>query len=317
MNGIFKFNNNRKTITGVRDKTISSIIIPDYVTGIGKSVFAGCTSLTSVTIPDSVQWIGRGAFENCHSIETINIPNYCIRIGENAFKGCWGLTSVDFPKTMIEVGLDAFADCRELTTIICRSEILNNYDPFTDCPKIHTTEIHGKKTNECYYGRDSLRKLIIGAETTEIILSPFNRCKYLTSISVLKDNQRYDSRNNCNAIIETSSNKLIRGCQNTIIPDGITSIGKGAFVSCEGLTTITIPESVLEIEKYALRGCLSLHEIHLSSKECKAIKVNELSFSKDFYNDMCTLYVPKGSEESYRIHPIFGKFKNIVSDMNT
>ena len=60
---------------------------------------------------------------------------------------------------------------------------------------------------------------------TSIGGSAFEGCKSLTNITVDENNTKYDSRNGCNAIIETASNTLIVGCQNTIIPNSVTSIG--------------------------------------------------------------------------------------------
>lgn len=71
----------------------------------------------------------------------------------------------------------------------------------------------------------------------------------------------YDSRNNCNAIIEKSTNTLIKGCQNTIIPDSVSSIADCAFYGCYGLTSITIPNSVISIGDYAFYGCYGLTSI--------------------------------------------------------
>ena len=68
----------------------------------------------------------------------------------------------------------------------------------------------------------------------------FGGCSGLTSVTVDKNNGTYDSRDNCNAIIETSTNKLIVGCKNTTIPNSVTSIGDWAFASCSGLTSVTI-----------------------------------------------------------------------------
>ena len=70
----------------------------------------------------------------------------------------------------------------------------------------------------------------------------------------------YDSRNQCNAIIETATNKLISVCKKTIIPDGVTSIGS-VFSECDSLTSITIPDSVTNIEEEAFLSCVALKSI--------------------------------------------------------
>jgi hypothetical protein len=76
----------------------------------------------------------------------------------------------------------------------------------------------------------------------------------LTSITVAADNQTYDSRNNCNAIIETQTNTLIAGCSETTIPNSVTSIGSYAFDLCSSLTSVEIPNSVTSIANDAFRG---------------------------------------------------------------
>ena len=89
----------------------------------------------------------------------------------------------------------------------------------------------------------------------------FSEWEDLTSIVVEEGNTQYDSRNNCNAIIETSSNRLIAGCKNTTIPNSVKSIGNYAFRSCNGLTSITIPNSVTFIGDFAFCGCWDLTSI--------------------------------------------------------
>ena len=88
-------------------------------------------------------------------------------------------------------------------------------------------------------------------------------CTGLTSIVVESGNQRYDSRNSCNAIIETASNTLIVGCNNTIIPNSVTAIGERAFEGCTGLTSLVIPNSVTAIGERAFYGCTGLTSIVL------------------------------------------------------
>ena len=95
----------------------------------------------------------------------------------------------------------------------------------------------------------------IGNSVTSIGNAAFANCRGLESISVESGNTKYDSRNNCNAIIETATNTLIYGCKNTIIPYSVTTIGYSAFYGCSGLTSVTIPNSVTSISDYAFYGC--------------------------------------------------------------
>ena len=89
----------------------------------------------------------------------------------------------------------------------------------------------------------------------------FGGCSGLTSVTVDKNNGTYDSRDNCNAIIDTSTNKLIVGCKNTTIPNSVTSSGYGAFDGCSGLTSVTIPNSVTSIGEAAFYGCSGLTSV--------------------------------------------------------
>ena len=93
----------------------------------------------------------------------------------------------------------------------------------------------------------------------------FNGCTNLGCIIVDPNNTTYDSRNNCNAIINTSTNKIEGGCKNTIIPNTVVEIGYRAFYGCTGLTSITIPSSVTTIGSKAFCGCTGLTSITIPS----------------------------------------------------
>ena len=237
------------------EKYTGDIVIPSQttidgkvynVTKVGNKAFYECTSLTSITIPDGVTSIGNYAFYYCIGLTSITIPDSVTSIGDLAFYGCSGLTSITIPNSVTSIGVFAFLDCSGLTSVTIPNSVTSIGDSaFTGC--------------------SGLTSVTIGNSVTSIGDYAFSGCIGLTSIVVESGNTVYDSRNNCNAIIETSTNTLITGCKNTVIPNGVTSIGDLAFSGCIGLTSITIPSSVTSIGRYAFEGCSGLTSISIPS----------------------------------------------------
>ena len=115
--------------------------------------------------------------------------------------------------------------------------------------------------NDC----TELTSVIIPKSLIHIETLVFQKCINLASIQVEEGNSVYDSRENCNAIIESATNTLIAGCKNTIIPNGITAIHNLAFMECLGLTSIKIPNSVINIDLGAFWACKNLVSVELGN----------------------------------------------------
>ena len=107
----------------------------------------------------------------------------------------------------------------------------------------------------------NLTTVTISENVTSSSSFPFDNCTSLTTIVVDSNNPLFDSRDDCNAIIETATNTLVVGCKNTSIPNSVTTIGWAAFSGCTDLISVSIPNSVTTIEWSAFSGCTSLHSV--------------------------------------------------------
>ena len=327
------------SLTSIGENTFSgcsklaSITIPEGVTEIGNHAFAGCNKLISITIPSSVATIGEGAFDigndrniiNYRPLESIKvskenknydsrndcnalietstnrlilgsnntiIPDSIIEIGDFAFFGFNKLKKIIIPESVVEIGYGAFVGCSGLNSIMV-SEENKNYDSRNGCNAIIETStntlILGSNNtiipdsvmiinDFAFYGCNQLKDIIIPKNVIGIGAIAFGGCSGLNSIKVSEENKNYDSRNNCNAIIGTSTDTLINGCKNTTIPDSVTTIGGYAFERCSELKKIIIPQSVTTVEYAAFEGCTGLTDVTISGN---------IEFNADIFSN-CT-----------------------------
>lgn len=213
---------------------------------------------------------------------------------------------------------------------------------FLGCTNLYSIEFGNKveKIGQCVFEHcNNLKKIKIPNSVSSIDGAIFVDCTNLESIVVESDNKVFDSRDNCNAIIETEKNKLINGCKNTIIPSSIVSIGSSAFRNCNSLNSIEIPDNVVsigglafymceklskvviwgnvkEIGSAAFEGCTELKDFYCYAKNVPSVE--RLAFNNS-YIEYATLYVPAESVEKYKNDSEFGKFGKIVaiSDSDT
>ena len=215
-------------------------------------------------------------------------------IGENTFRSCTNLTSVVISDSVTSIGNSAFYDCSGLTSVVISDSVtsIGNY-AFQNCDNLTSVHIGSGVTDIGAYAfaycNNLTGELIIPDSVTMIQYRAFFGNSSLTSIVVSSGNTVYDSRENCNCLIETATNALIKGCNNSFIPDSVTSIGEGTFNGCSGLTEVhigsgvtfigdyafsdcsgltgelIIPDSVTSIGNYAFQNCDNLTSVHIGS----------------------------------------------------
>lgn len=264
-----------------------SVTIPQSINGrnvvsIGESAFRDNTTITSVEIPDTVLKIGDFAFEDCKYLSKVKLPSSLTTVGYYAFAYCSGITSITLPDTIKNLGHCTFTNCTRLTKINiprCTKE-LGTY-LFANCTSLPTVTIPNWVTTigGSAFENSGIRSITIPESVTSISNGVFSGCDKLTSIKVASGNTKYDSRNDCNAIIESKGASLIAGCKNTIIPDNVKSISFSAFNNCTGLTTIVIPGSVSSIGMEAFSGCSNLQSVSIPAS---VTTIGDMAF------DQCT-----------------------------
>ena len=223
--------------------------------------------------------IGEYAFKDCSRLTSLTLPAGITSIGYAAFNGCRGLTSLTLPAGITSIGRSTFEGCRGLTSLTLPAGItsIGEY-AFRGCSGLTSltlpagiTSIGGGAFKDC----SGLTSLTLPAGITSINYGTFYGCSGLTSLN---------------------------------LPAGITSIYYNAFYGCSGLTSLTLPAGITSIGEYAFRGCSGLTSIYVYSE--KVPKMGTDVF-KGCDANKCTVYVPKGTYDDYRISE-FGYFENIV-----
>ena len=244
---------------------LTAVVIPEGVTSVGDYAFQNCSAMTSVEIPSTVNWLGKYDFDGCTALSEVGITDlaaWCkMRFGaEKASPFFYAktmklngepVTDLVFPEGISTIGAYAFAEYKGLKSVVIGNDVTSVAEgAFQGCTGLKDVTIGSSVTSVGQYAFRNctgMQNLVVGNSVNSIGSQTFENCGNLRSIVVVKGNSKYDSRDNCNALIETATNKLLVGCRNTIIPGTVKTIADLAFSYCKGLAYVNIPNSVTSI----------------------------------------------------------------------
>jgi len=289
-----------------RHSNLETVILPENLLAIGLNAFLDSEKLSEVIFDENskIKSILDAAFMDCIALETIEIPDGVVYVGKYAFSGCEELSSIKLPKSLQSIDIGLFEYCLSLEEI----EIPNS---------VTTIDLYA-------FSNTGLKELNIPASVTSIIMSGLCRVKNLETITVDPANPVYDSRQNCNAIIDKNSQILIFGCVNTIIPkdtgilgigtyafalseietmeipEGVEFIADSAFYGCEYLTHVKFPTTLYDIYSRAFSDCYSLNNVILPDS---IHTIYDFAFA--YCTSLTSIVIPGGSGDTHIEHGAF------------
>ena len=328
--------------------TITSVVLQEGITSIGDWAFYQCSKLTEITIPEGVTSMGYVALSGCQELPSVSLPSTLETIGGGMFSQDWALESLTIPAAVTRIGDRLTEGCGALAQIVVEDGN-KTFDSRENCNAViktstntlgagcmntvipNTVEIIGQ---QAFSSIKSLKAIVLPSSVTKIEDYAFQYCSGVPSlniptsvvsisgtaffacqfedISVAPGNPKFDSRDNCNAIIETESNKMIKGCINTVFPDEVTVIGAGAFYNCGNLKSIIIPAGITKFEENAFGYCSKLESFTCLAAVPPTLGYNALSIGTSIIStpEDIPVYVPAGSIEAYQSADTWKLFTN-------
>ena len=352
----YEIDDSTKTAIVLHNQYSGNIVIPSVVsygsneyqvTYIGDNAFYGCTELTSITIPNSVTGFGVGAFSGCTSLTTVELDNNAIvsrsyygsgykikdifgdqvkeyiigtnvtMIGEAAFSNC-SMTTITIPNTIEVIGSEAFNGCKNLTSVYISDlsawcKIRFNSNPLGFAQHLY---LNGEEVNEltipndvtnisynAFYGCYGITSVTIPNNVEDVSYGAFLGCVNLTRVEL-----------NCNSFLSTEFNSTTslknyfgNQVKEYIIGDSVWNIGNYAFYNCSELASITIGKNIKSIGKKAFGLCSNLTDFYSFSK------IVPYTYNDTFTHiENTTLHVPATSLISYQNEPFWNIFKDVV-----
>ena len=299
------------------DKPTGELVIKEGTTCVGYRAFANCNGLTNITVPPSIAYVDFEAFYNCTSLNAVHITDLAAWCGIE-FQD-QGLSSSSNP---LYYAHHLYLDGKEVTDLVIPESVtsIGNY-AFDYCTDLTSVTIPDGVTNigTCAFrGCSNLTNVAIPPSVTTIGSNTFIWCKKIDTVHIS------DLATWCNISFDWTANPLYYGAHlylgdkevtDLTIPDGVTTIGNGAFIGCSYLSNVIIPASVKSIDSRAFFNCWGLESIISWIEEPFEIMDDVFELYDDKTDKMsltsAILYVPKGCKERYESTAGWSRFTNI------
>lgn len=289
---VLKISEDGKSVLGVYDKEISTVVIPDGIEVIGEGAFEDCTLLKEVVISETVKLIEREAFQGCKCLQSIKLPSQlkviensvfskcellesieipsCVeRIDDFAFLGCSLLKKIELPKSLKAIGERAFSYCNSLTSIRIPGSVknLDRDGVIWYCEKLKKIEMEEgiESLGDTFPGCTAVKTITIPNSLRNLDGLVFSDFKSLRNIVLAKDNPYFVLENN--VLYSKDKKRIIRALPcigpHFVVPKSVRMIDRLAFTLCKHLEEITIHDHVRSIGNGAFSGCKKLKGIVL------------------------------------------------------
>ena len=251
---------------------LSAVVFDDGLLRIGDYAFNGCRGLMNITLPGSLKEIGMMAFASS-SLQWAHLEGEVGKIGVGVFSNCRNLETVVLNPSQLVLPVNTFSGCSNMQGIVLPDSLQSIGDGcFKGCVNLRSINIPdkvGSVGREAFYGCMRLYDVLIGSSVSEVGELAFASCEFMETIKVDARNPYLDSRNDCNAVIRTSTNELLAGCKETRCPPLVERIADKAFYQCKRLQTIKLPETVKSIGLQAFKDCLWLRRAYIDNRDCQ------------------------------------------------
>ena len=275
---------------------LRTVMIPDSVTEIEAYSFNNCTNLSNVTLSKSLKYMGGRAFGSCEKITQIEIPKSLDNCGNSGyasyhgpFGACSGLKKITFEEGATEVSNGLFRGCTGLEEINIPDGVTKiESSSFEDCINLVSVNISDsviKIENEAFAGCEKIESINIPDSVTEIGERTFANCSKLSNVKLSKNLEYMGGRafGSCEKITQIEIPKSLDNCGNSgyasyhgpfgacsglkkiIFEEGTKEISNNLFRGCTGLEEISIPASVIKIERYTFADCTNLKNVYFSN----------------------------------------------------